>query len=271
MKLSLLASILLGSFLASSASADTTKARIDLSWFKMKMTEMQDVMPKSPPSAQQFKDLQEGLKDWDIVQAERRRRLHQAISDLDTRARNFYLHMNDLLILRGRFIDAALDVYMDDLIAAAMARKATREQFQYVLDLLDERVELAMTPPDVRAALNEAVEQLKKRFQENKGIPISDVTLLADELLRVRMNHAVTWLMDSADRRHLSTEQFQHVLDLLTLRAGLWNTDPQIRERVEYMKTQISHLMDRALQCDLSREEIQAYYADLMQRARAAL
>ena len=254
--------------LASSATAGESNP--DLIVIQQKLGTIEEAVAAQKPTARLLDEVTDDIQYWDEVTQKRRELLLAAMEDLKVRARARYLDVMDVLTLRTRVVDAKLDGYLDEFIAEARERNATREEFEQVLELLEMRRSIATTPPDLAAMVDEQVELMKKRFRDATPVDPTQAALLADEITRVSLDRALGWLVYQADKRHVTREQFLLVKERLERRARIWSEDREVREHVAFMQDQIDRLMDRAMQCDLTEEEIVALRDGLLRRARAA-
>lgn len=271
MKHPILALVVGGAFAAGTALASLATSTPDITIIKQKLETMEQALPQTPPGVRDFDEIRGGIRNWEEITPTRRQRLQEALDDLEQRARNRYMDVMDLRMMRKQVIDAKLDTYIDQLIAEAREQKMSRAKFQYILDLVEERAALAVPPPQVREKYDEYVALLKKRYQDAEPIKPVEVSMLADEIVRMSLDRALDYLAVKAKERKATREQYNHVVALLERRAELWHQDLEFRNHVAFMKQQISNLMDRAMQCELSPDELRALHQGLMQRARAAL
>src|SRR5690606_34952081 len=110
------------------------------------------------------------------------------LEDLEQRARNRYLDVMDMRMLRKQVIDAKLDAFVDQLIVEAREQKMSRAKFQFILDLVEERAALALPPVQVREKYDECVAMLKKRYQDADPVKPIEICLLGDEIVRMSLD-----------------------------------------------------------------------------------
>lgn len=164
--------------------------------------------------------------------------------------------------LRERFNGA-----LDKLRAAAIERKATREDYQRVLDALAEAAKAyeAETRPAIASR-----ERLQKRIRDLEAAPrgtideMGEIDAIKDLAIDVELEYALARLQARAIAGNWSRADYQAMVDVLTARAEsakTWN--PEIESIVARMRSALSDLQKRVANAKPTAEDFEMLRAIL--------
>lgn len=194
------------------------------------------------PTKPFWTDIASQLPGWTDAASWHKERLARAIQDLIERARNHNLHMQDFWKMRAMIIDAKCCTEIRILWKQAKIRDATRAQFEYVANLLEERAEAAKEHPDLRQMLQDEIKKLMKRYLAGEDLAALELQFFDDEAVRSLLDRALAWLADMAVERHATREQFEYVRDLMKDRARVFSESLEMAALLRRVEAEIDRL-----------------------------
>ena len=228
--------------------------------------------PADPDTSSYLADLASTLPTWTDIESAQRARLERAIEDLTRRAKAASLELEDFWKLEGMIIDAKCCSEVRKLWRAAKGRDATRAQFEYVANLLEERADAAKEHPDLRKLLQDGIKKLMRMYLAGEALPLAQTTTFDDVMVRSMLDRAIDWLEDKAVERKATREQFEYVRDLMKDRARIWSEDLEFQALVERVEAEIDRLLERALASQaITRDEFLKLRELCLSRARRAV
>jgi hypothetical protein len=265
-------SALIGALLLGAPSDAKDSGSIDLGiQLEQTVVQLQEAYEGSQPTKPYFVELSALADQWTDMDEVMRKRLQRAISDLMARAELAKLRTIEMLRLRAMVIDVRLDRDLRMLWKQALAREATREDFQRMVDLLNHRAKAAMQPDDITQRLNTALDNLMKKAQGGGTLTVLEMSGFQDEMVKARLDRALAWLEEMALERDATREQFLYVKDLMTDRARIWQEDIEFQNAVNHVLRQLDELMARGVEGGLDRADLQRLRDSCMCRARGAV
>lgn len=144
--------------------------------------------------------------------------------------------------MRAMIIDAKCCTEIRILWKQAKIRDATRAQFEYVANLLEERAEAAKEHPDLRQMLQDEIKKLMKRYLAGEDLAALELQFFDDEAVRSLLDRALAWLADMAVERHATREQFEYVRDLMKDRARVFSESLEMAALLRRVEAEIDRL-----------------------------
>lgn len=202
----------------------------------------------------------------------KREHLQKAVDELIVRAKNARPGLEDFWRIKGMVIDAKCSTAIRQLWKEAKYRKATREQFEYVANLLRERADAAKEHPDLRALVQAELDKLMKRYLASEEISDLEYAFVQDEAIRSMLDRALFWLEDMAKKRHATREQFQYVKALMVERARNFSENAEWRRLMSRVESELDRMMNRDLSTvAFDRAEYEKLREMLMKKAREVM
>lgn len=231
-------------FLAASAMpASATDTKMDYDYFVQKIDAAEASWRADKPTDSYWADIKSSLPAWTDARSEQRERLERAIDDLIARARNANLILSDFWRLKGMVVDCKCDTAVRELWKLATLRQATRKQFEFVANLYHERAEAAKEHMDMRAAVQDEIMKLMKRYFAGEELTLLQTNYFDDQAVRSMLDRALAWLEDMAVSRHATREQFEYVRDLMKDRARIWSENLEVAALVRRVNAELDRLM----------------------------
>jgi hypothetical protein len=257
--------------LFSGTSVSAADPAVDYLVLVGKVKEAQKAFEANKPTEPIFQDIKSTLPAFQDAAQDKRERLQRAIDDLIERAKHASLILEDFWRLQAMIIDAKCCTAIRQLWVEAKERKATREQFERMCELLRQRADAAKEHPDLRQMLQNEINKLMKRYLASEKIADIEYTLVDDETIRVLLDRGLAWLEDMAVKRHATREQFLYVKDLMMDRARKFSEDVEWRGLMQRVDAELERLMNRDLSTSgFSREDFAKLREMCMTKARAA-
>lgn len=201
-----------------------------------------------------------------------RERLTAQIEELERRAEAALFDAQSLARLNEDLLDARSERALAWLEERAVARKATRADFERVAALFDARLASAQGAADAhvesRARWKKLFEDLASR-QDAGGASVADFASLRDELIASRLERALAWLEERALGRTSSRADFARVRAALEDRAAAAGA-AAAPDELERLQKALAKLEERAQNAEVTREEFRAVAQKLIGKAREA-
>lgn len=234
----------IAAFLALSAipASAGTDGRTDYDYFVQQVDAAEAAWRSERPTKPFWQDIKSTLPSWTDAQGAQKERLERAINDLIERAQHAQLIQSDFWRMKAMIIDAKCCTEVRILWKQAKNRDATRQQFEYVANLLEERAEAAKEQPDLRQKLQDGINELMKKYLGGATLTELETDFYDDETVRSMLERAITWLEDMAVKRHATREQFEYVSDLMKDRARVWSEDLEMAALVRRVEAEIERL-----------------------------
>lgn len=204
-----------------------------------------------------------------------RARLQAYIDALQEKAKTAAVDEAQLAFLQDQIIDARMDRYLNWLQKQALARFATREDYNRVLEVLKERGEAAKAQNDpdfaaMRDRWSKEIDALQARAATAAPTQ-KEFDTLREQIIDARLDRALTILEKLALARGATRAEFNAVRDMLIERAeAAKSTGSESATQLASYQSALADLEKRALNGEATREQFAAVKAQLVTRARAA-
>lgn len=259
----------LGLFAAPAAAAPSTS---DYTQLVQIIDQAERAFSASQPFDTYLAQFQAEVPNFVDADLTKREHLQKAIDELIERAKKAQPQLEDFWRMKGMTIDAKCSTAIRQLWKEAKGRKATRQQFEYVANLLRERADAAKEHPDLRALVQAEIDKLMKRYLDSESISDLEYAIVQDETIRSMLDRALFWLEEMAKKRHATREQFLYVKTLMIERARNFSENAEWRRLMSRVESELERMMNRDLSTvAFDRAEYEKLREMLMKKAREVM
>ncbi|MCC6409747.1 MAG: hypothetical protein IT453_21510 [Planctomycetes bacterium] len=201
-----------------------------------------------------------------------RDRLRAVVEELRSRAEAGLFDADALARLREDVLDARAERALAWLEERAVARHATRAEFERVGALLEARLARATEQPDADGNSRERWKKLVADVQARQdagGATAADFVALREELVASRLERALAWLEQKALARGATRVDFARVRAALEDRAAAAGAVGG-GDELERLQKALAKLEERALNAEITRDEFREVAQKLIGKAREA-